>query len=144
MLAIINRLVGLVPPLVWAGLTLALTLGFLAQSWRLDSCNRALGAAKVAVARAAEINERNGVVVASLQESTARFLDGRRVDEQRFTAARSAWAIRRVELEAVATIERVREIEVYRDPDCVDLAKLDIRAVCPDLVSQWRERILVE
>lgn len=142
MLTIINRVVGLVPPLVWAGMVIVLFGMFGAQSWRLASCNRALGAAKVAVDIAKGINERNTVVVASLQQSTAACLDGRRVDEGKFTAARTAWVIRRVELEADAKIERVKEIEVYRDPDCRDLAKLDISAICPELVKQWRERLI--
>lgn len=141
MLAVINRFAAMIPPLVYVGAIVVFFGMFLAQSWRLDSCNRALGAAKVAVDTAKGINERNTVVVASLQESTAACLDGRRVDEDRFTAARTAWSIRRVELEAEAEIERVREIEVYRDPDCRDLAKLDISAICPELVTQWRERI---
>ena len=141
MLAIINRIVGMIPPLLLLGITVAAAIGFLAQSWRLDSCNRALGAAKAAVLTAKGVNERNGVVVASLQASTAACLDGRRIDQGRFTSARSAWELRRVELEAASTVERIREVEVYRDPACVDLAKLDISAVCPDLVTQWRERI---
>ena len=48
MLAIINRIVGMTPPVLLLGITLAAVVGFFAQSWRLDSCNRALGAAVTA------------------------------------------------------------------------------------------------
>ena len=142
MLAIVNRLVGLIPPLVWAGATIAFLVLFVAQSWRLDSCNQALGAAKVAVDTAKNVNNNNKVTVADLKDTNAACLDGRRVEEEKFQVATVEWVREQAQLQAAAQVERIREVEIYREPSCVDFAKIDISLVCPDLATQWRRRIL--
>ncbi len=142
MLAIVNRLVGLIPPLVWAGATIAFLVLFIAQSWRLDSCNQALGAATVAVDAAKGVNDRNKDTVSDLKNTNAACLDGRRIEEETFRVATVDWVRQQAELQAAAQVERIREVEIYRQPNCVDFAKIDISLVCPDLATQWRRRIL--
>lgn len=138
----INKILGFIPPVAWLAATLVFLGMFIGQSWRLDSCNQALGAAKVAVDTAKNVNDNNKVTVADLKDTNAACLDGRRIEEEVFRVATVDWVREQAQLQAAAQVERIREVEIYREPSCVDFAKIDISLVCPDLAMQWRRRIL--
>ncbi len=140
MLAVLNKVVGIVPPLVWASLTFTFLGMFLFNSWRLDDAYKALGAAKVAVDRAEEVNSKNALAMSGLKEANAACIAGRKADEAQFAAADTSWQVERERLNAAAQEVRTREIEIFRDPTCADLAQMDVGASCPELAQRLRVR----
>lgn len=136
----INTLLKLVPPIVFASLVGFLLMTTLVQTWRHDSALTALGAAKAAVTQCKGVNEKNVIVVNDLRGKAIACVADRLADEAEFDLARTDWLIERGELRLQATEQRINEIQVYEDPDCADLAQLDITAVCPDLAIKLRER----
>lgn len=140
MLATINQFLKIVPPIVFATIVVVFFAGFLFQSWRLDSANQALGAASLAVDRAAEINAHNSDELTELRSANVSCLSGRRADERRFLEAASGWSGELRALRAERREVRRDEIEIYREPECADFAQLDIASVCPGLARGLRQR----
>ena len=52
----------------------------------------------------------------------------------------ATWVVERELLEVRANEKETERVEVYRDPTCSDLAKINITAVCPAFVSGMRDR----
>jgi len=139
-LAWLNRAAGLVPPMVYAAVVAALGTWSISQAWRLDSARLELREAHASVARAKNVNDDNKHLIAGFVESNAACFAGRRADADKFTVARAQWGMQRIALNATALEVRTNEIEVYRDPTCSELARVDVSLACPDLARGLRER----
>ena len=110
--------------------------------WLIDLGGRVGTRPVVILTRQNVLKFLNKVTVADLKDTNAACLDGRRVEEEKFQVATVEWVREQAQLQAAAQVERIREVEIYREPSCVDFAKIDISLVCPDLATQWRRRIL--
>ena len=129
-----------VPKPVYAGILITVVLLFGFQSCSVEKLKKENAAYEVAVEQCAKTNKANKTVVEFLKLQNSQCLDARREDETRLANAAAAW-----EAEKAALIERgqeveVRNVEVYREPSCAELAQLDISAVCPDLANGLRQR----
>ena len=118
--------------------TLAVSLGW--QTWRVNKLVDENARYEVAVEQCAVTNKKNKDVVAFLQLQQDQCLDGRRADETNLANQVAAWNAEKVLLKEKADNVKAQSIEVYRDPDCAELAQLNITNVCPDFVDGLRKR----
>lgn len=139
-LATVNKFAGMVPPLVYVVALVVLVSSVALQTARLTSAHKDLGAAELAVAHAKGVNDHNSKTITELADANEACFNGRRIDEDNFTTARAKWETQREALEVLAKEVRTNEIEVYRDPSCSELARLDVSATCPALASGMRKR----
>ena len=139
-LSVLNRVAGMVPPLVYAGLLVALSLGMTLQTWRLGNALEKLGAAQVAVDQAVHVNEQNGGVIEELELAGQECVAGREADEQKFAIAEATWSVQKEMLIRETETITGQRVEVYREPTCAEFAQLDIGGVCPALVNSLRLR----
>lgn len=135
-----NAILAFVPKSLMAGLIIALAIatGLLASTVK----NQAGEVAKaiVAVEAAEKVNETN---VANIEELETQLNDVRgqwETDVAVHDTALTNWKVEREQLKARANDKEIERIEVFRDPTCSDLAKIDITAICPAYVSGMRQR----
>lgn len=140
MLSVLNRVASFVPPLVYAGLLAALALGITLQTWRLGNAKEELGAARVAVDQAVNVNEHNGGVIKDLELAGRDCVAGREADEKKFIVAEARWEVQKEALRFEAETISGQRIEVFRDPTCAEFAQLDIGSICPAIVNSLRLR----
>lgn len=135
-----NAALAFVPKPVLAGLFIAAALMAGMQSCRVNSLQDENAQYEVAVEQCAKTNAQNKDVVEFLKLQNTQCLDERRADETNMANAVAAWnAERELLTEKAAEIE-VRNVEVYREPSCAELAQMDITNVCPAFVDRMRQR----
>ena len=140
MIAFALKAINFVPKTVYAVAVGFLFVLFCFQQFELKSLRAENARYEAAVEQCAKTNRQNKDVVKFLKLQNSQCLDARREDETRLANAAAAW-----EAERAALIERgqeveIRNVEVYREPSCAELAQLDINAVCPDLANGLRRR----
>jgi len=140
MLAAINGVLKIVPPIAWAVIVLMLLAGLGVTSFKLDRANTKLGAATAAVLTCKGVNDNNKVAMARVKEINNECIEGREADEALFAKVQLDWEGERSALALKAAEVRRDEIQIYNDPTCAEFAQLNIGDVCPDLVDQLRER----
>lgn len=96
--------------------------------------------AVVAVAQAKETNETNVANIAALETSLVDAVAQWETDVAAHNQAVHKWEVERELLEVRANEKETERVEVYRDPTCSDLAKINITAICPAFVSGMRDR----
>lgn len=136
----INALLAFIPKPVFAGLVIALAASTLIQSCRVDGLQSENAKYEASIEQCAKTNRQNKDVVEFMKIQNDQCLAGRREDETRLANANAAWeAERQLLVEKADNAERTT-VEVYRDPDCAELAQMDITNVCPGFVDGLRER----
>lgn len=135
-----NALLAFVPKPVMAGLIIALGLATLAQSCTIRDQAGEVAKAIVAVDQAEQVNGENMDAINSLSVLLVDAVESRRADEARQVKTAHNWEVERETLKARANEIETETIEVYRDPTCSDLAKINITAICPAFVSGMRRR----
>lgn len=140
MIAFALKIIDFVPKAVYAGAVVLLFILFSINQLSLGKLRKENAAYEVAVEQCAKTNAQNKDVVEFLKLQNSQCLDARREDETRLANSAAAW-----EAERAALLERgqeveIRNVEVYREPSCAELAQLDINAVCPDLANGLRRR----
>lgn len=135
-----NALLAFIPKPAMAGaiIILAIALGFTSCTVKRQAGE--VAKATAAVAQAKETNDENLVTIKDITKKLADAVEGRRADEALQIATAHKWEVERGQLEARANEIQTESIEVYRDPTCSDLAKINIAAICPDLVFGMRQR----
>lgn len=123
-----------------AGLILALAIGLGVQTCTVQKQAGEVAKAKVAVDQAEQVNTENLDTITDLETRLTDAVEGRRADEARQETAAQNWNVEREKLRAAANEIRTETIEVYRDPTCADLAKINVTAICPAFVSGMRQR----
>ncbi len=135
-----NALLAFIPKPVFAGIVVVLLLTTGLQTCRVSDLTDENARYEVAVEQCATTNARNKDTVEFLQLQNSQCLDARRQDETQLANASAAWeAERQLLIENAANVERTT-VEVFRDPDCAELAQMDINNVCPDFVDGLRQR----
>jgi hypothetical protein len=135
-----NAVLAFIPKPVFAGLVVALAASTLIQSCRVDDLKDENAKYEAAVEQCAKTNAQNKTVVDFLKLQNDQCLEGRREDETKLANAAAAWDAERQLLEEKAENVEVRNVEVYRDPSCAELAQMDITNVCPAFVERLRQR----
>lgn len=135
-----TALLAFIPKPLMAGLILALGIATVAQSCTIRDQAGEVAKAIVAVDQAKQVNGENLDTINDLGTRLTAAVEGRRADEARQVTAAHNWEVERETLKARANEIETETIEVYRDPTCSDLAKINITAICPAFVSGMRQR----
>ena len=123
-----------------AGLIIALAIATGLQTCTVRKQAGEVAKARVAVDQEKEVNETNVVAIDDLEKSLTETVAKWETDVARQNAAALKWEVERELLEARANEKETERIEVFRDPTCSDLAKINITAICPAYVSGMRDR----
>lgn len=135
-----NALLAFIPKPLMAGLIIALAIATGLQTCTVRKQAGEVAKARVAVDQAKEVNETNVVAIDDLEKSLTETVAKWETDVARQNAAALKWEVERELLEARANEKETERIEVFRDPTCSDLAKINITAICPAYVSGMRDR----
>lgn len=135
-----NALLAFIPKPLMAGLILALAIATGLQTCTVRKQAGEVAKATAAVAQAKETNTTNVANIVDLETELAASVAKWETDVAAHNAALNKWEVDRELLEARANEKETERIEVYRDPTCSDLAKINITAICPDFVSGMRQR----
>ena len=135
-----NALLAFIPKPVMVGVIIVLALSLTWQTWRVNSLVTENAKYEVAVEQCAVTNAANKDVVEFLQLQQDQCLAGRQADETNLANQVAAWNAEKALLKEKADNVKAQSIEVYRDPDCAELAQLNITNVCPDFVDGLRKR----
>ncbi len=133
-------LLAFIPKPVMAGLVLALAIATGVQSCTIRDQAGEVAKAIIAVDQAGQVNTENLVTINDVTARLTAAVEGRRADEARQVATAHKWEVERETLKGLANEIRTETLEVYRDPTCADLAKINITNVCPAFVTGMRQR----
>lgn len=135
-----NALLAFIPKPVLAGafLVTAIALGFTSCTVKKQAGE--VAKARQAVDQAEQVNTENQATIDDLVERLNEAVTENEADEARHLTATHNWEVERAELRAAANEIRTETIEVYRDPTCADLAKINLTAICPAFVNGMRQR----
>jgi hypothetical protein len=135
-----NAILAFIPKTVLAGLLIAFALAAGLQTWRVGNLKAENARYEIAVDQCEATNKRNVQAIEVIKLINTQCLDGRRSDETAHANAVAAWTIEKKFLQDKQNDKAENVVEVYRDPTCEDLAKLNISNVCPGLVNGLRRR----
>ncbi len=134
------KIINMVPATVYAGALALLVVLFGFNSCALDRAKTNLATARANLQTCSDVNDKNKSAIETVKLINTQCVAGRLADETKHSNAVAAWVVERRLLEVEASEERIREIEIYRNPDCAELAKVNITAICPDLANSLRDR----
>jgi len=135
-----NALLAFIPKPVLAGLAIAFLMAAGLQSCRVDSLKDENAKYEAAVEQCKITNNKNKDVVDFFKIQNTQCLDGRKADETNLANQVAAWNAEKKLLTDKAAEVEIRNVEVYREPSCAELAQLDITNACPAFVERMRER----
>ncbi len=135
-----NALLAFIPKPVMAGAIVVLTLALIWQTWRANDLTAENARYEIAVEQCAKTNAQNKDVIGFFKVQNDQCLEGRRADETNLANQLAAWNAERALLTEKAEEIEKQNVEVYREPNCKELALLDITNVCPAFVDRMRER----
>ncbi len=138
--AFLLGIINMVPKAVYAGALGLLLFLFVVQQFQSARLRSENARYEVAVAQCVKTNTQNKEVVEFLKLQNTQCLDGRRADETNLANQVAAWNAERELLTEKAEDIEIRNVEVYRDPDCKELALLNVADVCPAFVERLRQR----
>ena len=138
--ATILKVINFVPKAVYFGILVVVILALVFQSCTVKRQVAEVAKARVAVDQAKVTNVHNVGVIDDLIAKLRATVAGRQADEQAHKTAVDKWEVERDLLEVKANERETEAVEVYRDPECADLAKLNITYICPGFVDGMRER----
>ena len=135
-----NALLAFIPKPVLAGLLIA--AGFVAalQTWRVGNLKAENAVYAVAVKQCEVTDRRNKEAVQAVKLINQQCLNDRRSDERAHQNAVVAWTVERELLKVKANEKADNVVEVFREPDCADFAKINITDICPGMVDGLRRR----
>ena len=129
-----------VPKPVLLGVLIAFALIAGTKSCTVNKLQKENAAYVVAVEQCVKTNAQNKDAIEFLKLQNTQRLDGRREDETNVANQVAAWNAERALLTEKAAQVEIRNVEVFRDPDCSELAQMDITNICPDFVNRMRDR----
>ncbi len=135
-----NALLAFIPKPVLAGLLIAAAFVAALQTWRVGNLKAENAFFEVAVQQCEITDRRNKEAVETVKLINQQCLDDRRSDERAHTNAVVAWTIERELLKVRANEKADNVVEVFREPDCADFAKINITDICPGMVDGLRRR----
>lgn len=129
-----------VPKPVLLGLLIAFALIAGTKSCTVNKLQKENAAYVVAVEQCVKTNTQNKSAIRTITLINEQCLDDRRADETNLSNQVAAWNAEKALLTEKAEKIVIRNVEVFRDPDCSELAQMDINAICPDFVNRMRDR----
>lgn len=137
---ILGKAMNFIPKPVYVGGIAALVILVVFQTWSLDRTRKELVQSKVDLAECVRVNDVNSITIGLLEEAGRDCVAGREADEQAFAKAAINWKEERFGLEEQSRKLQAERIEVYRDPNCAEFAKLNINDVCSGLGDSLRNQ----
>lgn len=135
-----NAILAFIPKPVLAGLLIAAVVFAGLQTWRIGGLKEENAFYEVAVEQCAKTNASNKQAIETIKLVNQQCLDGRRADESAHANAVVAWTVERELLKVKANEKADNIVEVFREPDCADFARVDINSICPGMVDGLRRR----
>ncbi len=135
-----NALLAFIPKPILAGLLIAALFVSAIQTWRVDGLKTENALFEVAVQQCEVTDRRNKEAVEAVKLINQQCLNDRRSDERAHQNAVVAWTIERELLKVKANEKADNVVEVFREPDCADFAKINITDICPGMVDGLRRR----
>lgn len=135
-----NALLAFIPKPVLAGLLVAAAFVAAVQTWRVGNLKVENAFYEVAVQQCEVTDRRNKEAVETVKLINQQCLDDRRSDERAHANAVVAWTVERELLKVKANEKADNVVEVFREPDCADFAKINITDICPGMVDGLRRR----
>ncbi len=135
-----NALLAFVPKPILLALVIAFALIAGTKSCTVNKLQKENAAYETAVEQCAKTNAQNKDVVEFLKLQNTQCLDDRRADETNLANQVAAWNAEKALLTEKAAQIEIQNVEVFRDPDCSELAQMDITNICPDFVNRMRDR----
>lgn len=135
-----NALLAFVPKPILLALVIAFALIAGTKSCTVNKLQKENAAYETAVEQCAKTNAQNKDVVEFLKLQNTQCLDDRRADETNVANQVAAWNAEKALLTEKAEQIEIRNVEVFRDPDCSELAQMDITNICPDFVNRMHDR----
>jgi hypothetical protein len=135
-----NAILAFIPKTVLAGLLIAAAFVATVQTWRVGNLKTENALFEVAVKQCEVTDRRNKEAVEAVKLINQQCLDDRRSDERAHSNAVVAWTIERELLKVKANEKADNVVEVFREPDCADFAKVNITNICPGMVDGLRRR----
>ena len=135
-----NAILAFIPKPVLAGLLVAALVVSTIQSCRVDNLKTENAQYETAVEQCVTTNGQNKTAMEFMKLQNEQCLDGRRSDETIHANAVAAWTVERELLKVIADEKGNNVVEVFRDPDCADFAKINITDICPGMVDGLRRR----
>lgn len=133
-------LLAFIPKPVMAGLILALAIATGVQTCTVRKQAGEVAKARVAVDAAKTVNDHNLKNINNLAVRLDESVAGRIADETAHKTAVDKFEVDLELLEVRANDAERNQTQVYQDPTCADLAKINITAVCPAFVTGMRQR----
>lgn len=135
-----NALLAFIPKPVLAGLLVACAFAAAVQTWRVGNLKTENAFYEVAVEQCKTTNDQNKQAIETIKLINTQCLDERRSDERQHANAVVAWTVERELLKANANEKGNTIVEVFREPNCADFAKVNITNICPGMVDGLRRR----
>jgi len=132
----INTLIAFIPKPILAGLLIAVAIIAVFQTWRVGNLKTENALFQVAVDQCEVTDRQNKEAVATVKLINQQCLDDRRSDERAHQNAVVAWTVERELLKVKANEKADNVVEVFREPDCADFAKINITDICPGMVPR--------
>lgn len=126
------------PALFW--LAVVLLVLSVVNHFRINSLQAENARYEAAVAQCKKTNTQNKTVIDFFKIQNEQCLDDRQADETKLANAVAAWNAEKQILQEQANEKADNIVEVYREPNCEDFAKINITDVCPALVDGLRQR----
>lgn len=136
----IATILAFIPKPVFAGIVVVLLLSSVLQTCRVSKLIAENARYEIAVEQCKVTNDNNKQAIETIKLINSQCLDERRTDETRHANAVAAWNAEKALLTEKAKESEIRNVEVYREPSCKELALIDINAVCPTFVERMRQR----
>ncbi len=140
MLQILNRLLGIVPPLVYATLIAVFVSMYGLEKWQHGHTKDELVVADYSNKQYEFAQKENLQSIERLQLLSEECVQGREVDERKFMDASKLWEGERAVLEVESMQTLMGRLDVYRESSCAEFAKMDLYSVCPDFADGLRTR----
>jgi len=129
-----------VPKPVLLGFLIAFALIAGTKSCTVNKLQKENAAYVVAVEQCVKTNTQNKNAIRTIKLINEQCLDARRADETNVANQVAAWNAEKALLTEKAAQIEIRNVEVFRDPNCSELAQMDINNICPAFVERLRQR----
>lgn len=135
-----NAILAFIPKPVLFWLAVTLLVLSVVNHFRIGNLQAENARYEAAVAQCVVTNGQNKTAISFFKLQNEQCLDERRADETKLANAVAAWNAEKQILQEQANDRAETIVEVYREPNCEDFAKINITDVCPAFVDGLRRR----
>lgn len=135
-----NAILAFIPKPLLFWLSVVLLVLSVVNHFRINDLQAENARYETAVEQCAKTNRQNKQAIETVKLINQQCIADREADETRHANAVAAWNAEKKLLQEKADETAAQIVEVYRDPTCEELAKLNVTDVCPAFVDGLRRR----